>query len=78
MSSDPLRPEPTCERCGQDLDWQNCWNCEDGFLGSDCIDDLCHGNDECIHGDAGRIRCDVCKGDGGYFMCWNCRPDVES
>ena len=57
-----------CARCGSSCDSQDCWNCEDGSLGSDCCDDLCHGG-ECIHGDSGFIPCDVCRGHGHWFSC---------
>lgn len=57
-----------CARCGSSCYWQDCWNCEDGYCGSDCIDDLCHGG-ECIHGDSGQIICDICHGYSGWQMC---------
>lgn len=57
-----------CARCGSSCDWQHCYNCDEGSLGSDCIDDLCHGG-ECIHGDSGFIPCDICGGYGGWNQC---------
>lgn len=57
-----------CGRCGSSCDYQECWNCDDGGCGSDCCDDLCHGG-ECIHGDSGQIRCDICQGHGGWWVC---------
>lgn len=58
-----------CARCGGSVDWASCYNCGgDGELGSDCIDDLCHGG-ECIHGDSGQLRCDICDGNGGWDRC---------
>ena len=62
-----------CARCGSSCDYVDCWNCEDGGCGSDCIDDLCYGG-ECIHGDTGQIRCDICQGHGGW---WQCLSDPE-
>lgn len=57
--------ECQCARCGSSCDdGESCWQCSGtGNLGSDCIDDLCHGG-ECIHGDSGVIRCDICRGLG--------------
>lgn len=59
-----------CARCGSSAFWIDCYNCggDETSLGSDCIDDLCHGQD-CIHGDPGYLRCDVCRGKGGWWRC---------
>ncbi len=57
-----------CARCGSSCDFVDCYNCDDGDCGSDCIDDLCHGG-ECIHGDSGQIICDICRGHGGWQSC---------
>jgi len=45
---------------------ETCWQCGgEGHLGSDCIDDCCHGGDiPCAHGDETTIPCDVCEGRG--------------
>jgi len=40
-----------------------CWKCYgEGFIVI-CIDDICRGSGECMHGD-GEILCPDCKGDG--------------
>ena len=39
-----------------------CLRCGGSGLYSDCIDDLCHGNEECIHGDD--PTCRECGGEG--------------
>lgn len=59
-----------CARCGSSADFVDCYNCggDDEALGSDCIDDMCHGG-ECIHGDSGFLRCDICRGRGGWWRC---------
>ena len=62
--------ECQCARCGSSCAFVDCGNCggDDEALGSDCIDDLCHGG-ECIHGDSGFIRCGWCHGAGGWWHC---------
>lgn len=60
--------ECQCARCGSSCDWTDCYDCDDGYCGSDCIDDLCHGG-ECIHGDSGQIVCHICDGYGGWYTC---------
>lgn len=37
-----------------------CWNCDDGWVVV-CIDDMCRGCGECIHGD-GMAPCPECNG----------------
>lgn len=58
--------ESQCARCGSSTDdGESCWQCGgEGSLGSACIDDMCHGQDECIHGDDDEIPCDICEGSG--------------
>ncbi len=41
-----------------------CWDCGGRGWKITCIDDLCHGNDECIHGDP-------------PTPCWTCNKDGE-
>lgn len=44
-------------------DHVSCWRCGgEGFIVI-CIDDLCRGAGECMHGD-GEIDCPECKGEG--------------
>jgi hypothetical protein len=44
-------------------DEATCWKCSgDGFI-IVCIDDVCRGAGECMHGD-GEDICPVCNGDG--------------
>lgn len=44
-------------------DGSDCYNCGGGGWFVDCIDDMCHGQDECIHGDP-PSPCRVCNADG--------------
>lgn len=59
-----------CARCGSSTTFVTCYNCggDEEALGSDCIDDLCHGG-ECMHGDSGFIPCGICRGEGGWERC---------
>jgi len=66
---EPGREDCQCARCGSSAAWANCGQCEDGYNGSACIDDLCHGQDECIHGDDELLPCDFCLGTGGSWHC---------
>lgn len=57
-----------CKCCG--TVWAQCTECGgEGFGGSACIDDMCHGNEECIHGDTEELPCHICDGEGGSFTC---------
>lgn len=42
-------------------DWQECWNCSDGFTGHDCGEDCC----ACLEPED-NVICDICDGDGGW------------
>lgn len=42
----------------------SCWKCGGRGIVITCIDDLCHGAGECMHGD-GEETCDACHGEGG-------------
>lgn len=62
------------DRDGPDPDWIECVECSgEGYYDrSNCIDDLCHGGDvPCMHGDDGRMSCNICHGAGG----WKREPD---
>ncbi len=64
------RDEEQCARCGSSVEWVSCWQCSgEGSLGSACIDDLCHGEEECIHGDRAVLPCDICRGSGAFPHC---------
>jgi hypothetical protein len=71
--------EVQCARCGAAVDRVTCWSCSgDGHHGSACWDDLCHGNDECIHGDDEMEPCDECRGEGGSLHCTQTREWCEA
>lgn len=63
-----------CARCGASVAFVRCWDCGgEGNQGSACIDDMCHGEEECIHGDSDLIACSICRGAGGSWHCLNDR-----
>lgn len=68
-------PEPeddgTCKRCRCcSTVWARCTECGgEGYGGSACIDDMCHGQERCIHGDEEELPCHICEGAGGSSVC---------
>ena len=66
--------EAQCARCGSCVDHVTCWDCGgDGHHGSACWDDLCHGQEQCIHGDDAVLVCETCRGEGGSLHCTQTR-----
>jgi len=61
---EPLRK--TCE-CGTELEWKECYNCEDGFSDHDCGEDCC-----CCLDPEPNVTCDICEGEGGWMACPLC------
>lgn len=55
---------PLCSVCGQEQERESCWSCggEGGF--HDCGEDCCC----CLYPDL-NVRCDVCGGQGSYWIC---------
>lgn len=47
-------------RCGEE---DTCWQCDGEGLLLTCIDDMCRGAGECMHGD-GYSECPECDGTG--------------
>ncbi len=50
-----------CARCGSSCDWQDCEECEDGFVEMDFGDDVVSEFDW--------VRCPHCKTHGGWWRC---------
>ena len=61
-----------CEKCGWELSWRECWNCEEGFSYHDCGEDCC-----CCLNPENNVRCDICYGKGGWMMCDMCHPPED-
>ena len=58
--------DPVCPFCGSAMEWEDCWNCDDGYTDHDCGEDCC-----CCADPEPNVRCDVCGGHGGYLQCVN-------
>lgn len=56
-----------CGHCGWELEWRDCYNCEDGFSYHDCGEDCCC----CLHPEP-NVQCDICDGKGGWWQCRMC------
>lgn len=56
--------EANCARCGSDVFWVRCDECEDGFSHHDCGDDSC-----CCVLPIANMKCDTCQGEAGWFVC---------
>ena len=69
--------EEVCVKCGGDVHWEDCYNCEDGYSHHDCGEDCCICRNPQLN-----IECDICNGEGGWFVCLSCgnnqnKPEVN-
>jgi len=69
----PWGKEAVCKKCGSDVYWEECWNCEDGYSHHDCGEDTC-----CCRDPYPNVKCDICNGEGGWFVCLSCDPPGKS
>lgn len=61
----PLDDDMTCEFCGAQKEWEDCWNgCDDGYLSLYDEDPLFYDEDD-------QELCPICDGDGGWWVCPN-------
>ena len=67
MIDTPWGKEPVCAKCGSDVMWEECWNCIDGFTHHECGEDVC-----CCIDPQPNVVCDICNGDGGWYVCHEC------
>lgn len=57
---------PYCKKCGNGMDWADCWqiDCEEGVY--DAYEE------DCINNDPGTwMTCETCEGKGGWWYCPN-------
>lgn len=58
---------PHCKECGNEMDWQECPDCEEGFSHHDCGEDTC-----CCKNPKPNVVCDTCNGEDGWWVCREC------
>lgn len=58
-----------CKKCSNELEWVDCYNCDEGFSHHDCGEDCC-----CCLDPEANVTCDICDGNGGWRACRNCQP----
>lgn len=64
---------PLCEKCGNELDWRECWNCGgECYSDHDCGEDTC-----CCLYPEDNVPCDICDGRGGWRACRLCYTGSE-
>lgn len=56
--------EPSCQRCGSSVMWEDCDSCDEGMNGHDCGEDTC-----CCLEPEDNMACDICEGQGGWYVC---------
>src|ERR1041385_316790 len=61
---DASEEECCCARCGSDVTFEDCYNCEDGYSYHDCGEDCC-----CCIDPEPNVLCDICRGRGGWSVC---------
>jgi hypothetical protein len=65
---EPVDSDEDCPRCGGFLHWEQCNECEDGYI-HDCGEDVCC----CRRPDVQDMRaCGWCSGKGGWTVCLGC------
>ena len=70
LTSEQVIARPrTCEKCNFELDWAECYNCEEGYSSHDCGEDCC-----CCLEPENNVTCDICDGNGGWWACPMCSP----
>lgn len=57
---------PSCRVCGSDMDYRACWQCDGGCDVHDCGEDCC-----CCLYPEDNVRCEICGGSGGWWVCLN-------
>lgn len=58
------RVEYACGRCGSSLEFRECGNCDDGYVGHDCGEDCC-----CCADPEDNVACEICHGNGTIAHC---------
>jgi hypothetical protein len=61
---------PNCTICETEKWSVTCWSCGGEGGRHDCMDDCCG----CMDPEANQA-CDICNGNGEYFVCPSCHPE---
>ena len=62
--------ERECKSRGGEKTYVDCYNCAgEGFSHHDCGDDCC-----CCLAPEDNVLCEICKGNGGFYVCAHCHP----
>ena len=63
---------PHCPQHGEKV-WHECEQCGgEGVYGHDCGEDVC-----CCLYPEDNMRCDICRGKGGWWHCYICTPETS-
>jgi len=63
----PWGEEAVCKKCGTEVFWSDCYACDEGHSHHDCGEDTC-----CCLNPEPNVKCDICNGDGGWWVCTFC------
>lgn len=61
-----LEEWPVCKICGSSMAWEDCGECDDGFIDLYDEDPIFYDEDE-------TEVCEMCKGNGGWWFCPNAK-----
>ncbi len=68
----PYGDEKICAKCESDVNWEECYDCEEGYRYHDCGEDTC-----CCLDPQSNVKCYICGDEGGWFRCYNCESKEE-
>lgn len=68
----PYGDEEVCAKCGGDVDWEECNDCEEGYSYHDCGEDCC----ACLDPQP-NVICDTCEGKSGWWRCYSCESEKQ-
>lgn len=73
MSGEAHAEVQDCEKCHNELESVECWNCGgEGLTDHDCGEDCCC----CLYPEP-NVRCDICEGAGFFRICTLCHPQDD-
>jgi hypothetical protein len=61
----------SCGDCGEGMFWVECSYCDEGYSDHDCGEDTC-----CCLDPEDNVRCDICRGKCGWYICARCTPEA--